>query len=93
MYFPHHTFLSPLPSASQHTPIGDGIVSLAPDGWEQLRLLWGTTIKKLIDFINAQTIQSQIRHLTITCRGFPSCLICTNFIFILQSTNFLHLCM
>jgi len=30
--------LSPLRSASQYTPIGDAIVSLAPDGWELLRL-------------------------------------------------------
>jgi len=34
-----HLLRLPLPSASQHTPIGTAIVSLAPDGGEQLRLV------------------------------------------------------
>jgi len=46
-YFPTSYLPLPLPSALQHTPIGDAIVSLAPDGWEQLSLLWGTTVKKI----------------------------------------------
>lgn len=45
-------WLNALSSVSQHTLIGDVIVSLAPGGWGQLGLLCGISIKKAISIRN-----------------------------------------
>lgn len=45
-WFPDIIQPLPISLTSKHTPIGDTIVSLAPDGWEQLGRLCDTNIKK-----------------------------------------------